>query len=156
MCRPILARDDKATPKVSGMFYKAIVHSVLLLFSSKTWVLVTPTMTLLHQLESFHSAATRQILLPGKRRATLHVQTCVWRKCPPVMEAMTLAGVKPILEYIQVRQDTIAQYVMTAFYHGHVQPRVETEQQPQYSHVLVLVPDCAWDEHFIYFKQSGY
>jgi MFS family permease len=36
-----------------------------------------------------------------------------------------------------------------------VQPRVETERQPQYSHVLVLVPDCAWDEHFIYFKQSG-
>ena len=69
--------------------------------------MVTPT--LLHQLESFHNAATRQI---AGKRATLDVRTGVW-KWPPVAEAMTLAGVKPILEYIRVRQDTIAQYVAT-------------------------------------------
>ena len=72
------------------MFYKAIVQTVLL-FSSETWV-VTPT--LLHQLESFHNAATRQI---AGKQATLDVQTGVW-KWPPVAVEMTLAGVKPIAE----------------------------------------------------------
>ena len=108
MCRRILARDD-VTPQISGMFYKAIVQTVVLLFSSETWV-VTPTL-LLQQLESFHHVAVRQIT--GKR-ATLDVQTGVW-KWPPLEGAMALAGgVKPISsEYIRVRQDTIAQYVAT-------------------------------------------
>jgi hypothetical protein len=104
MCRRILARDA-ATPQISGMFYKAIVQTVLL-FSSETWV-VTPT--LLQQLESFHHAAVRQI---AGKRATLDVRTGVW-KWPPLEGAMALAGVKPISEYIRVRQDTIAQYVAT-------------------------------------------
>ncbi len=104
MCRRILARDD-ATPQISGMFYKAIVQTVLL-FSSETWV-VTPT--LLQQLESFHHAAVRQI---AGKRATLDVRTGVW-KWPPLDGAMALAGVKPIAEYIRVRQATIAQYVAT-------------------------------------------
>ena len=104
MCRRILAQDD-ATPQVSGMFYKAIIQTVLL-FSSETWV-VTPSLLL--QLESFHHAAAWQI---AGKRATLDVRTGVW-KWPPLAEAMALAGVNPISEYIRVRQDTIAQYVAT-------------------------------------------
>ena len=104
MCMRILARDD-ATPRISGMFYKAIVQTVLL-FSSETWV-VTPT--LLQQLESFHHAVARRI---SGKRATLDVRTGVW-KWPPIAEALALAGILPIAEYIRVRQDTIAQYVAT-------------------------------------------
>ena len=59
----------------------------------------------------FHNAATRQI---AGKRATVDVLMGVWKWPPAVTEAMTLAGVKPILEYIgRVRQDTIAQYVVT-------------------------------------------
>jgi hypothetical protein len=104
MCMRILARDD-ATPRISGMFYKAIVQTVLL-FSSETWV-VTPT--LLQQLESFHHAVARRI---SGKRATLDVRTGVW-KWPPIEEALALAGILPIAEYIRVRQDTIAEYVAT-------------------------------------------
>ena len=103
-CSRILARDG-ATAAVSGMFYRAIVQTVLL-FSSETWV-VTPT--LLQSLESFHHAIARRI---SGKRATLDVRTGVW-KWPPIAEAMELAGLKPIAEYIRIRQDTIAQYVAT-------------------------------------------
>ena len=100
-----MVRDD-ATPQVLGMFYKAIVQT-LLLFSSETWV-VTPQ--LLHQLESFHHPAAQQI---AGKQATLDVRTGVW-KWPPLEGAMALTGLKPISEYIiRVRQDTIAQYVVT-------------------------------------------
>jgi hypothetical protein len=83
------------------MFYRAIVQTVLL-FSSETWV-VTPT--LLQSLESFHHAIDRRI---SGKRATLDVRTGVW-KWPPIAEAMELAGLKPIAEYIRIRQDTTSQ-----------------------------------------------
>eukprot|EP00978_Attheya_sp_CCMP212_P003779 scaffold8023_cov54-Attheya_sp.AAC.7 len=52
----ILARDG-ATPRVSGMFYKAVVQSILL-FGSETWVMTNP---MLKALESFHRWVDRRI-----------------------------------------------------------------------------------------------
>jgi hypothetical protein len=52
----ILARDG-ATPRVSGMFYKAVVQSILL-FGSETWVMTNP---MLKALESFHRRVARWI-----------------------------------------------------------------------------------------------
>lgn len=98
--RPLL-RTGVST-RVIGMFYKAIVQSVLL-YGSETWV-VTPQM--LKMLDGFHHRIARRIT--NKMPTRLGNDT--WHY-PPIQEALDDAGLYTITEYIQRRQNTIAQYI---------------------------------------------
>ena len=66
-----LLRVDKATPRVSGMFYKATIQAVLL-FGSDTWTL---TPTAMKQLEGFHVQAAWRMAGPNNR-PRLDPETC--------------------------------------------------------------------------------
>jgi hypothetical protein len=97
--------QDNADPKTSGIFYKAIVQSILL-YGSETWV-VTPSV--LRVLESFHNRVARRIsgLLPR-----LDPRDETWYY-PPIADALEIAGLFPISHYIQVRQNTLIETVAT-------------------------------------------
>jgi hypothetical protein len=100
----ILARDG-ATPRVSGMFYKAVVQSILL-FGSETWVVTKP---ILQALEGFHKRVARR--LSGKT-PYLCQTTGEWIY-PPIDKALEEVGLWPIEKYIEKRQNTVADYVAT-------------------------------------------
>jgi hypothetical protein len=100
----ILARDG-ATPRVSGMFYKAVVQSILL-FGSETWVVTKP---ILQALEGFHKRVARR--LSGKT-PYLCQATGEWIY-PPIDKALEEVGLWPIEKYIEKRQNTVADYVAT-------------------------------------------
>jgi hypothetical protein len=96
----LLVREG-ATPKISGLFYQAVVQQVLL-FGSETWN-ISPAM--LRALESFHHRAARRI---SGRMARLSHGEWVY---PPLEEALELAGLLPVREYISRRQNTVAEWV---------------------------------------------
>jgi len=92
--RRVLTRDG-ATPKISGMFYKAIVQSVLL-YGCETWT-ITPRM--LTALRGFHHQVARRIAvrLPNKLRDGS------WNY-PRIEVARSEAGLYTIEHYIAIRQ----------------------------------------------------
>jgi Reverse transcriptase (RNA-dependent DNA polymerase) len=100
----VLTREG-ADPRVCGMFYKAVVQSVLL-YSCETWVI---TSQVLDVLKGFHHRMARR--LSGKRPYFLPAE----RKWvyPPIMEALEEAGLFSIEHYISVRQNTLADNVAT-------------------------------------------
>jgi hypothetical protein len=100
----ILTRDG-ATPRVSGMFYKAVVQSILL-FGSETWVV---TNTMLKALESFHRRVARRIA--GKQPYRCR-RTDTWIY-PPIDKALEEVGLYSVSHYIEKRQNTVADYVAT-------------------------------------------
>ena len=96
----ILAREG-ASPRVSGMFYKAVVQSTLL-FSCETWV-VTPSMWV--ALNGFHHRIARRIAGSRPRR-----ENGVWTY-PPIEPALAEVGLFTMEEYILRRRRTLAVYV---------------------------------------------
>ena len=92
-----------ADPVICGHLYIAVVQS-LLLYGSETWV-VTPQMLTL--LDGFHHRCTRRIAGMAPK---FDVRTNSWSK-PPIEEAFALTKLKPLAEYIQKRQNHIAEYV---------------------------------------------
>ena len=100
----ILTRDG-AQPRVSGMFYKAIVQTVLL-YGSETWVL---TSSMLKVLEGFHNRVARRIA--GKM--PYYVPTEDRWVYPPTGEALEIAGLYPIQAYLDGRRNRLADYVAT-------------------------------------------
>ena len=100
LVRRVLTRDG-ATPGISGMFYKAVAMSVLL-YGVETWVL-TKHMT--KSLEGFHNRVARQIS-GGQRR--LRLGTWV---SPPVEEALAIAKLRPMSEYILRRRRYLRDYI---------------------------------------------
>jgi hypothetical protein len=101
----ILARRDGATPRVSGMFYKAVVQSVLL-FGSETWVLSNPMLT---ALEGFHRRVAHRL---AGRQPYLNRWTGEWIY-PPIDKVLEEVGMHSIAHYIEKRQNTVADYVAT-------------------------------------------
>jgi len=101
--RRILAREG-ADPRVSAMFYKAIVQSVLL-YGCETWT-ISPAM--LKALRGFHHRVARRLTgkMPHRRGNGEWVY-------PPIEEAFELAGMFSIEHYINVRQRTLLQAVAT-------------------------------------------
>jgi exonuclease III len=97
--RPLLKTG--VAPKFVGMFYKAIVQSVLL-YGCETWVITPPMLKIL---EGFHHRIARRIT-----NKMPHLQHGTW-VYPPLQEALTEAGLFPIATYISRRQSTIAQYL---------------------------------------------
>ena len=96
----ILVREG-ATPRVSGMFYKAVVQAVLL-YGCESWVLTDKVWKVL---ESFHNRAARRIA----RKMPYKVGE-VWIY-PPLEEAREDAGVYTIQHYVEKRQNRVAMYV---------------------------------------------
>ena len=100
----VLTREG-ADPRVCGMFYKAVVQSVLL-YSCETWVI---TSQVLDVLKGFHNRVARR--LSGKRPYFLPAEN-KW-VYPPSEEALEEAGLFPVEHYISVRQNTLADNVAT-------------------------------------------
>ena len=100
LVRRVLTRDG-ATPGISGMFYKAVAMSVLL-YGVETWVL-TKHMT--KSLEGFHNRVARQI---SGRQRRLRLGTWV---SPPVEEALAIAKLRPMSEYILRRRRYLRDYI---------------------------------------------
>jgi hypothetical protein len=100
----VLTREGADT-RVCGMFYKAVVQSVLL-YGCETWVI---TSQVLQVLEGFHNRVARR--LSGKR-PYLHPVENKW-VYPPIAEALEEASLYSIDHYISVRQNTLAVNIAT-------------------------------------------
>ena len=99
--RPLLR--DGATPRILGMFYKAIVQTVLL-YGCETWVITSPIMKIL---DSFHHKVARRI-----SNKQPHIVNGTWQY-PPLGEALDIAGLYSMTTYVRRRQATIIQYIAT-------------------------------------------
>ena len=97
----MLAREG-ANPRISGMFYKAIVMSVLL-FGSETWVISS---SMLKTLEGFHHRVARQ--LTGRQPRRRNANTWVY---PPIAEALSEAGLFPMSTYLARRREYLKAFV---------------------------------------------
>ena len=100
----VLVRE-KASPRVSAMFYKVAVQAVLL-YSCETWSL---TSRMLDILESFHHRVARRLT---HRHAFYlqHADLWVW---PSITETLHMAGMFTIQEYISCRRKYILPYAET-------------------------------------------
>jgi len=100
MLSKILARQE-ASPRVAGLFYKAVVQAVLL-YGSESWVI---TDTILQMLTGFHHRIARRIsaLIPRRTQNG-------W-VYPPIEEALESAGLYTMEHYLQVRRNRVADYV---------------------------------------------
>jgi Reverse transcriptase (RNA-dependent DNA polymerase)/Ulp1 protease family, C-terminal catalytic domain len=100
--RPLIKTG--VSPRYIGYFYKSIVQSVLL-YGSESWVLTTP---MLKALNGFHHRIARKIsgLMPTR------IDDNNWYY-PPIEDALEIAGLYTITEYIRTRQNTLAAYVAT-------------------------------------------
>ena len=100
-----LLRGENMDPRVCGMFYKAVVQSVLL-FGSETWVLTPSAMRCL---EGFHIRSAYRMAKVHKPRK--EQRTGTW-KYPSSVDVLEEVGLKPIREYIEVRRQTVANYIV--------------------------------------------
>jgi hypothetical protein len=100
----VLTREG-ADSRVCGMFYKAVVQSILL-YGCETWNITSQVLSVL---EGFHHRVARR--LSGKRPFYLPRED-QW-VYPPIEEALEAASLYPIKHYISVRQNTLAENVAT-------------------------------------------
>ena len=87
------------------MFYRAVIQSVLL-FGSESWVL---TDTAMRVLEGFHVRSAYRMAREHKPRK--NNDTGVWRY-PSTEEVFAEVGLLTIRQYIEVRRQTIANYIV--------------------------------------------
>jgi len=97
-------RTEHVEKKAAGMFYKAIVQSVLL-YCCETWVIDE---RMLQTLSAFHHRVSRHIT---KRLPTLQ-RDGTWHY-PAVDSTLDAAGLYHLSHYIQVRRDSIAAHIAT-------------------------------------------
>jgi hypothetical protein len=95
---------ENTPPKVSAMFYKAIVQSVLL-YGSKTWNLTT---TALAQHEGFHIREAYQMAEKHNPKKGPHHKWVY----PLSSNALQECGMDTISHYIDVRRATIIRYMV--------------------------------------------
>jgi hypothetical protein len=104
-CVGQMLKPENVPPCVAAKFYKAVVQAMLL-YGSKTWVLLT---TALASLEGFHICAAYQMAVRHKpRRGPRH--GWIYPKSKDVLEE---CGMSTLVEYITVCWQTIAVYVAT-------------------------------------------
>ncbi len=96
-------RTENASPKVSGVFYKAIIQAVLL-FGSETWRLCPLS---LKSLEGFHIKATHHIA--GMQPAQNPDGTSTYPNSKDLLKAV---GLRTINHYIGGCCETIARFIM--------------------------------------------
>jgi len=102
--RVSVLRAQNATPRISAKFYVAVVQS-LLLYGSETWVL---SKTATARLDGFHIRAAYKMPFEHVPKRGPD-RTWTYPKTEDVLEE---CGLKTISEYIRVRRDTIAAYVV--------------------------------------------
>ena len=93
-----------ASPRVRGMFYKAVVQAVLL-YGCESWVI---TDSMRKVLEGFHHRIARRISGLVAQR----IGDNQW-EYPPIADALEAAGLWTMKEYIRRRQATVEQYIAT-------------------------------------------
>jgi len=96
---------DNTPPKVSAMFYKVVVQSVLL-YGSETWNL---TKTALARLEGFH---IRAAYLMAKKHKPRRGPNQVWVYPATSNVLVKECGMNSMAHCIGVRRETIFQYVV--------------------------------------------
>ena len=99
-------RAENVPPRVAVKFYKAVVQAVLL-YGSKTWVLLTAALA--SSLEGFHIRAAYWMVVRHKPRRGPG-NRWIYPKSKDVLEE---CGMSTLEEYITVRRQTIAVYVVT-------------------------------------------
>ena len=102
MISRVLVRDG-ADARISGMFYKAAVLTILL-YGSETWVW---TLRMYKAAQSFHNSAARRISRLVARR-----QNGVW-VWPPLADALKACHMHPLSVYIHRRREQIQPYLDT-------------------------------------------
>ena len=100
-----LLRGENMEPRVCGMFYKAVVQAVLL-FGSETWALTPSAMRCL---EGFHIRSAYRMARVNKPRKIQGTGTWTYPSTEDVLEEV---GLFPIRQYIEVRRQTIAAYIV--------------------------------------------
>ena len=97
----MVVTNTGATVRARGILYKVVTKSVLL-YGKKSWVVKVDMIKLF---ERFHNWVARNIT-----GMTAHSATSGEGECPPADEVLDTA-VWQIKEYIQQRQDTVAEQV---------------------------------------------
>jgi hypothetical protein len=100
-----LLRREGASPRVSGLFYKAVVMSRLL-YASETWVITKP---ILSALEGFHHRVARGICRMPFR---YFPEEDRWER-PPVADVLERAGLHTIEHYLSKRRQYLERYAAT-------------------------------------------
>ena len=106
---------EGAKPKVIGMFYKAVVQSVLL-YGSETWVLTRANYDILN---SFHVSVARKI---SKTQVRWNPETEEWDRTA-TETALERAGLFPLITYLVKRREYILPYAATIPDYQHLQDR---------------------------------
>jgi hypothetical protein len=103
MISHLLARES-ASPRVSAMFYKATIQTVLL-YGSETWVV---TDEILQMLTSFHHSVARR--LTGRYpRPISNTDDDDWIY-PSIKETLRIAGIFHLEEYLNRRKRYLEEY----------------------------------------------
>lgn len=97
---------DRASPWVSGMFYKATVQAILL-YSLETWTIIQ---AMLKALQGFHNRVKHRI---ASMMATHNPQTNQW-EYPLIEDARQAAGVFFIDYYLAVHQQSFVDAMATS------------------------------------------
>ena len=97
-----LLRREGASPRVCGLFYKAVVLSTLL-YACETWVITKP---ILRALEGFHNRITRCIARLSPR---YHAEQDAWEYLD-IELARSRAGVYPLQRYLERRRRYLDRY----------------------------------------------
>lgn len=105
MVSRLLTREG-ASPRVSGLFYKAVVQTVLL-YASETWNI--SSQGLMSMLRSFHHRMARCI----SRQTPRYFRGEDRWEYPPIDDALEIAGLFKIEEYLRRRQALFVDYVAT-------------------------------------------
>ena len=98
-----LLRGEFAPPEVCGMFYKAVIQSILL-YGCETWVITKP---MLRMLRGFHLRAAYRMAKVNKPRKLDDVE---WYY-PPSEDVFAEVKIHSIDHYIEKRRASIAEYV---------------------------------------------
>ena len=109
-------RTEAVPPRTSGMFYIAVVQAVLL-YGSETWN-VTPSS--LKALEGFHLKAAWRMAIVNKPRRNPIDDSWSYPASADVMEEV---GLHSIAHYIEVRRQTIANFIVNRPIFGFCQGR---------------------------------
>ena len=91
-----LLKREGANPRVSRLFYKAVVMSTLL-YGCETWVV---TSSIIKALESFHHRIARGLT---KRHFRYFPEEDCW-EIPPIGPVLQTAGLRSMREYVARRQ----------------------------------------------------
>ena len=99
-----LLRREGAEPRVSAMFYRLVVHTVLL-FGADTWVF---SEAVSRNMEGVHVGFLRRITV----HRAVRQEDGTWRQVA-AEKLLEKSGTKPLGTYVDRRQETVAEWVVS-------------------------------------------